>query len=312
VPELGIVIPTRGRRLGTLRRALRRLERQRGGAGRFEVVVALDGVAPGPDPIEALIAQRPYPARVVRGGRPGASAARNAGWQAVSAPIVLFLDDDVLATGGLVAAHLDAHAASPDSALGVAGHVRWSRWPPPTPFMRWLDDGIQFDFRGLAPEAEVGWWHFYTANGSVARTMLERVEGFDETRFPFGYEDLDLAARMADHGFRLRYVPAALAEHVHFQTLADWRVRVGRIAAAERRFCSRHPGARAYFRDLFAEALSRPPARGGGARLAWVVPRRAPWLGPRVWASFDLWHRQQLAPGFLAAWQQAGRVEDRL
>lgn len=312
MPELGVVIPTRGRRLATLRRTLARLERQRGVAGRFEVVVALDAAASGAEAIEALLARRSYPTQIVHAGRPGASAARNAGWRAASASVVLFLDDDVLARDGLVAAHLDAHAASPAAALGVLGHMRWTRWPPPTPFMRWLEDGIQFDFRGLHPGADVGWWHFYTANGSVTRTMLERVDGFDEQRFPFGYEDLDLAARMAEHGFRLRYVPAAEAEHAHPQTLGDWRVRVGRIAASERRFCSRHPGARAYFRDLFADALRQPPARRRGARLAWIVPRRTPWLGARVWTSLDLWHRQQLAPGFLAAWEQAGNADDRL
>jgi hypothetical protein len=222
----------------------------------------------------------------------------------------LFLDDDVLALPGLVAAHLAAHDREPAADVGVLGHVRWARRPRPTAFMRWLDDGIQFDFRGLAPGADAGWWRFYTANASVKRTMLERVGGFDEERFPFGYEDLDLAARMADHGFRLRYEPDALAEHVHPQTIEDWRERVSRIAASERRFCERHPQARPYFRELFTEAVNAPPARGHGARLAGVIPRGVPWLGPRVWASFDMWHRQQLAGPFLAAWEAAGAHAD--
>jgi glycosyltransferase involved in cell wall biosynthesis len=304
VAALAVVIPTRGRRVGTLARALRRLERQRPGEA-FEVAVGLDPEAPDPAAVIALLADRPYPTKHAVAVRPGASAARNAGWRATSAPVVLFLDDDVLASGELVHEHASAHAAEPDDTVGVLGHTRWTRWPPPTPFMRWLDDGIQFDFHSLTPGAEVGWWHFYTANASVKRAMLERVGGFDEERFPFGYEDLDVAARMAEHGFRLRYLPAALAEHLHPQTLADWRERVWRIAASERRFCERHPGSRAYFHDLFAAALRAPPAHGRGARLAWVIPRRTPWLGPRVWASFDQWHRQQLAGGFLEAWDRA-------
>jgi GT2 family glycosyltransferase len=276
------------------------------------VVVGLDPETPDPAAVLAAIADRPYPTKHAIAARSGASAARNAGWRAASAPVVLFLDDDVLASRELVHQHLSAHAAAAEEAFGVLGHTRWTRWPPPTPFMRWLDQGIQFDFRSLTPGQEVGWWHFYTANASVKRAMLERVGGFDEERFPFGYEDLDLAARMAEHGLRLRYVPAALAEHLHPQTLADWRERVWRIAASERRFCERHPGSRTYFHDLFAAALSAQPAHRRGARLAWVVPGRVPWLGPRVWASFDLWHRQQLAPGFLEAWDRAGEAPSGL
>jgi len=36
-----------------------------------------------------------------------------------------------------------------------------------------------------------------------------------------------------------------------------------------------------------------------------VVPRRTPWLGPRVWASYNLRNRQALAGPFLAAWDAA-------
>lgn len=250
-------------------------------------------------------------ARVVR-ARPGASAARNAGWRAATAPIVLFLGDDILPTRGLLAAHLDAHAREPEVGAGILGHVRWARWPPPTAFMRWLEDGIQFDYRRLTAGAEAPWWHFYTANASVKRELLERVGGFDAERFPFGYEDLDLGARMAAHGFRLRYVPTALADHVHRQTLADWNLRMAQIAPAERAFCVRHPAATPYFRDLFEAATRHPRARGRGALLAAVIPRRTPWLGPRVWASFDMRNRQALAGPFLAAWDAAAAADAAL
>ena len=301
-PDLAIVIPTLDRP-ALLARALERLEGQRGAAaGRFEVVVAIDAANSG----SVTVGTRPYPILTVEAERAGASAARNAGWRATHAPLVLFLGDDVLATRGLVSAHLEAHELHPAAEVGVLGYVRWPRWPPPSAFMRWLDQGIQFDYSPLSPGAPAPWWHFYTVNASVKRELLERVGGFDEERFPFLYEDLDLAARMADHGFRLRYEPAALGLHVHPQRLTQWRERrVQLIAVAERRFCARHPQARPYFRDLFLAARESPPARGRGARLASVVPRRTPWLGPRVWASFDLRNRQALAGPFLAAWDSA-------
>jgi glycosyltransferase involved in cell wall biosynthesis len=301
--DLAIVIPTLDRP-GLLTRALEHLDRQRGEAlGRFEVVIARDAASAAPP---QPLGPHPYPVHSVEAERHGASAARNAGFRATDAPLVLFLDDDVLATRRLVSTHLKVHAEYPQAETGVLGLVRWPRWPPPTAFMRWLDQGIQFDYSPLVPGAVAPWWHFYTANASVKREMLERVGGFDEQRFPFGYEDLDLAARMSDHGFRLHYEPAALARHLHRQGLVEWREgRVQRIAAAERCFCARHPQALPYFHDLFLAAREHPPARGRGARLAPLVPQRTPWVGRQVWASVDMCNRQALAGPFLEAWDAA-------
>lgn len=301
--ELAIVIPTLGRPQ-QLARALGHLERQSGELGRFEVVVVH-----GDQDAEAVLramGRRAFKARRLTSSDTSASAQRNTGWRSVSAPLVLFLDDDVLASPALVGSHLQAHARRPEAEVGVLGLVRWAPKPRPTAFMRWLEQGIQFDFRGLEPGADAAWWRFYTANASVKRVLLERVGGFDEANFPFGYEDLDLGARMAEHGFQLVYEPAAVAEHLHPQTLEDWRGRVRRIARSERRFCERHPGMPAYFHGLFSDAAAHPAARGWGARLAPVIPRQLPWIGPRVWVSFDMWHRQQLAGPFLAAWDAAG------
>lgn len=301
--QIGIVIPTLGR-AGLLTRALGHLEAQRGQGRSFEVVI-VHGEAET-QAVDAAIGRRSYSVQRLSSPDTSASAQRNAGWRAVSAPLVLFLDDDVLASRGLVDAHLRVHARRPRVEVGVLGLVRWAPWPRPTTFMRWLDQGIQFDFRGLRPGADAAWWRFYTANASLKRELLERVGGFDEVHFPFGYEDLDLGARMAEHGFELVYEPAARADHLHPQTLEDWRQRVPRIARSERRFCERHPGMPAYFHGLFSEAAAHPPARGRGARLAPIIPRSLPWVGPRVWASFDMCQRQQLAGAFLSAWEAAG------
>jgi GT2 family glycosyltransferase len=306
--EIAIVIPALDR-APTLARALARLERQRAiEPGTFEVIVVIDAAAGDPAALLDAVtaASRPYPTRVLRSERRGASAARNAGWRATDAPVVLFLGADILALPGLVAAHLEEHRRDPSEGAAVLGLTRWPRRPPPSPFMRWLDRGIQFDYGRLTPGARAPWWHFYSSNVSVKRALLDRVGGFDEERFPFLYEDLDLGARMDVHGLRLRYLPAAEAEHLHRPRPQEWRARVALIAPAERRFCELHPQARPYFRELFAAALEHPRAHGRGARLAWVVPRSAPWIGPRVWASFDMHARQRLAPAFMAAWEDAG------
>jgi GT2 family glycosyltransferase len=219
---------------------------------------------------------------------------------------VLFLDDDIVPRPQLVAEHLAWHERNPDPTIGVLGSVRWSDRVTVTPFMRWLEMGIMFDY-GTITGTEVEWQRFYSCNVSVKRTMLERTGGFDAERFPYGYEDLELARRMhADHGFRLLYTEHAVGEHLKTETLEGWRRNLKRIAIAERRFTTLYPSEHPYFYERFRAAAQAPVARGRSARLARFVGPDFPWLGPIVWRSFDLVCMQRLAPEFLAEWDAAG------
>lgn len=303
---LSVVIPTLGRP-GLLRELLDRLARQ--DAEDFEVVVAADAAEPDAAGVRAAVQDRPYPARAVVAREPGVSAARNAGWREAAAPLILFLGDDMLpADERLVGEHLRAHQRAGAPGDAVLGHVGWPRRPRPGALARWLERGVQFDYGGIAGE-EAGWGRLYAANPSLRRELLDRAGGFDEG-FRFGYEEVDLAVRLRPQGLRVLYAPAARVEHHHAPTLDDWRARMATVAAAERRFVALHPEIAPHFHDLFAPAAAIPPGRGWGARLAAVVPERVPWLGPRVWQRADLWFRQQLAPAFLEAWDQAGRRAD--
>jgi len=302
VPELSIVIPTLGR-ADKLGRTLDRLADQQAPLDAFDVVVVADAFEPDVGGVEAAAGRRPYPLRVVQASRPGASAARNAGWKAADSALLLFLDDDVLALPALIAEHLAWHADQPEE-VGVLGHVGWASELRVTPFMRWLEHGVQFDYPNIQG-VEAGWGRFYTANASVKRSLVERVGGFAEDELPFGYEDLDIAYRMNDLGFRLLYNRSAAAEHLHPMTLEFWVERMPRIATSEYSFTRLHPELPPYFHAMFEAAAARPRARGRLARLARWVPPSAPVLGPRIWACFDIRCRQALAPAFLAAWRRA-------
>jgi GT2 family glycosyltransferase len=296
---MSVVIPTLGR-AESLSRALDCLELQSAGTDAFELIVVADAAAPDDGSIEAAIGERAYAARQLRAATPGASAARNLGWREAAAPLVLFTGDDILASAGLLAAHLAAHRGRPGPMVGVLGRVEWARELRVTPFMRWLDRGIQFDFDSIRGE-NAGWWHLYTANVSLKRAALEEVGGFDET-LPFLYEDLDLGKRLAAHGFELAYARDASAEHLHPTSLEDWRKRAAAIAVAERRFVTRHPDFEPYFFNMFT-AAEAAPARGILARLAPVIPPSVPRIGPRVWQSADRRYRRELAAPFLDAWR---------
>jgi glycosyltransferase involved in cell wall biosynthesis len=282
VPRLSVVIPTVGR--PTLARVLERLR-----APGVEVIVVADANA------------GPLPDATLRATEPGAAGARNAGWRASRADVVLFTDDDVLAAPDLIERHLALHE-HPDERIGGLGHVRWADALRPTPLMEWLDDGVLFDY-GRIEGTEAGWWHFYTANVSVKRSLLERAGGFDAQRFPYLYEDLDLAYRLSkEHGFRLRYDSGARAEHMVPPTLEHWRKRMPTLAKAERAFVARHPELPPYFHDRFEAIAAEPPAHGITGQMQPLIPLATPWLGPRAWVSAKQRTARELARAYLDAW----------
>ena len=157
----------------------------------YEIVLVDDGSTDGT--YEAVISKlRPSCAlTVVRQRNAGLAAGRNAGIARARGDIVMFMDDDVLATPGLLRAHLRFHAAHPRS-ICRGGVINVAS----------LDD---------LPEAKYSWRnysgaYFWTTNVSVPRALLDEAGAFDESFREYGWEDLDL-------GYRLRRigVPSLLA-----------------------------------------------------------------------------------------------------
>ena len=293
-------MPTLGNH-AVLRRVLDGYERQTAAVHRFEVIVVADREEPRIDAVTDAASGRSYRVRVLRGELPGASANRNAGWRAADAPIILFADSDTIPTRDLIAEHLRWHDRIPAAEVGVLGLVRWARGVEVTPFMRWLEYGVQFDYKSI-PGTEASWAHFYSSNASVKRAMLERVGGYDDRRLPYGYEDLDWGYRAREHGLRLMFNRRAVVDHWRTMTIENWQTRAPRLAASEWEFCRLHPDVAPWFLNKFREAASHPHARGRAARLTRFVPRRTPWLGEWIWTRADLYWRQQIAPDFIAAW----------
>ena len=307
-PRISVVVPTY-RRPDALGRTLDALARQTIGTDAVEVLVVDDPVADDAARVAADLARRPQlRAQHLHRSARGVSAARNAGWRAARAPLVLFIGDDILGVPELLAEHLAWHEQRGGPDVGVLGHVRWASELRTTPFMRWLDNGIQFAF-GTIDGDEATWGHFYTSNISVPRAVLEEIGGFDEERFPFLYEDLDVGYRLHQRGFRLLYNRRALGDHLHPTTIEDWKRRIAATAPAERRWIAHRPEMPAYFHDLFADAAARPRAYGPGRALLKHAAPEGSRLGRLAWASADIYYRQQLAPAYLAAWHASAPAQ---
>lgn len=245
---LSVVIPTRDK-AALLARTLAALHAQRLDEP-WEIVVVDDASGDG---TPALLAAAPGARlRVVTCPRNvGRAAARNLGWRAAAGRWVLFLDDDIVAPPGLLAAHLSRLREAPG--CGTIGRVVTDPAIVDGALFHYLDSrGVA---KGGAGEVPARW--FVTQNAAVPREALAAVGGFDERFRVWGFEDMELAFRLEDRlGTRFLAVTAPVPLHAHHHTLAEW--------LAKKRGCG---------------ALSLPlladlhPGRLREMRLDWVLDR---------------------------------------
>ncbi|WP_437975282.1 glycosyltransferase [Sorangium sp. So ce295] len=117
-PRIALVIPCQASTAPLLRRAVLALRAQTAAPSSFEVVVVCDGgdpggairaaAEPGSHPFQVEIVDTPRP----RGQFPHCSHARNAGFRAARAPLIWFLDADVLLPPEAVEHALSEHDAA--------------------------------------------------------------------------------------------------------------------------------------------------------------------------------------------------------
>jgi glycosyltransferase involved in cell wall biosynthesis len=218
---LSVVIPTRDR-ADVLERCLAALQREQPD----EVVVVDDGSA---DHTPDVLARNPW-VRARRLTGEGRSAAKNAGVEAATGDVVLFMDDDVIATPGLVQRHQQHHAGHLEENEALLGHVTWAPELEITRHMRWLErGGPLFAYDEIEDPDNVPFRMLYTANVSLKRSFLEPFD----TELPI-YEDTELGYRLSKRGLRLRYDRQAVGHHLRVETPERTEARmeeVGRAAA---------------------------------------------------------------------------------
>jgi len=216
---LSVVVPTHNKR-ELLERTLVALGRQDPGRDRsWEVVVVDDGSSDGTgawltDAADSLV---PNLTVVTPPANVGRARARNLGARTAAGRWILFLDDDIVAPTGLLAAHLDVLTGSPGSAT-----IGWALTDDAVrdgPHFHYLDTrGVARLDAGPAPAR-----FFVTQNAAVLRQAFLDVGGFDEDFGAYGFEDMELAFRLEqDAGVAFVSLPRPVPRHVHHHTLAEY------------------------------------------------------------------------------------------
>jgi GT2 family glycosyltransferase len=217
-PVVSIVIPTYNR-LDRLRRVLAALAAQTCPTERFEVVVVSDGSTDGTDDYLAH-AELPYQMTVAAQPNGGPAAARNHGVDLACGRLVLFIDDDVVATPHLVEEHLASHDAAQGDAVVIGPMIT----PPDfamRPWVRWEQAMLykQYDAMNAGRYAAT-FRQFYTGNASLPRTRLVEAGGFD-TRFRRA-EDVELSYRLDHAGLQFVWNPRAIGHHYADRSFDSW------------------------------------------------------------------------------------------
>ncbi len=217
-PAVSLVIPTHNRR-ESLRMVLEALTRQTTPASDYEALVICDGCTDSTVEMCRALSV-PYRLRVLeQTPNQGPAAARNWGVREAAAPLILFIDDDVVPEPTLIAEHLRLHAQ--DERAVVIGPLL----APPgfrlNPWTRWEEAILRKQYKDMA----AGKWEptprqFYTGNASVRREHILAAGGFN-AHFRRA-EDVELAYHFRDEHLRFYFNPDAKGWHHALRSLRAW------------------------------------------------------------------------------------------
>ena len=174
---LSIIIPTHNRS-ASLRRLLARLEEQVGED--VEVIVVADGCT---DDTPALLKEQrsTYPFRFVLLPGLGAAAARNRGAEAAKGALLLFMDDDVEPSAGMIAAHRVVHDQSSEETV-VIGYLPLGGPPRKDMFGLGLRAWWENKFYQMSrPGHRFTFEDLLSGNFSLPARLYRAAGGFDES-----------------------------------------------------------------------------------------------------------------------------------
>jgi glycosyltransferase involved in cell wall biosynthesis len=221
--DISIIIPTYNRR-DLLQCGLQALARQRAPGFSYEVLVCDDGSTDGTQQMCLDMAKHyPVPLRLLALPHVGGpSASRNEGTAAAEAPIIVYMDDDIIPDDDFVLRHLEFHHNQPGKSVVAIGELytpEHERANPMTLFS-------EFPYEHIRSKETLGFMFFWTGNMSLKRDFMLQ-HGLFRFKDPVNgetlyFEDIECGYRLMPHGLDIRFLPEARGEH--YPTLRPDRV----------------------------------------------------------------------------------------
>lgn len=146
------------------------------------------------------------------GNRPNA---RNAGWQASTAPLSFLSDGDIRFPEDILRKHMEMHRRRLGEVIMGARINGWME--DATPWQRW------FDTRGMGSR-DAGPFpgkYFVTGNVSLRTSLLKKTGGFDPAIDRYGGEDTEFGFRLIREGTSLFWGPDLKVYHLDSVTVRE-------------------------------------------------------------------------------------------
>ncbi|MEJ2697030.1 MAG: glycosyltransferase family 2 protein [Candidatus Sulfobium sp.] len=207
---LSVIISTYNR-AELLKEALEALVKQTLSRDEFEVIVIDDGSADNTSEVAASFSDT-LPLKYFHQNNAGLASARNHGIYTAQGKILLFLDDDDIATPGLLEEHVKTHRKYPKDNYAVLHHTAWSPEVSVTPVMHFMTDigCFLFAYRYIKHGDILDYRNFWGGRTSCKRSFLID-HGVFNPAFRFGNEDTELGYRLSKQGLRIVYNANAVA-----------------------------------------------------------------------------------------------------
>ncbi|NLE99437.1 MAG: glycosyltransferase family 2 protein [Anaerolineales bacterium] len=304
-PTVSVVIATYNR-MDSLARTLESISRQTYPADRVEIVVVDDGSSDG---TQAMCADRfGGSVKYVRQSHLGGTAAKNRGAAESTHSLLLFLDDDITIVEPYIACLVEAHRGKTKSiVMGVLHNI-----PPGC-------DAVP-DMRGSSADCTCTEAHFTECLAgffSIRRADLVSVGMLEDPAPGFwpNWEDIDLAYRARQQGYRFWQCPAAVGYHWdHVLASLDTQCRRWEHAARSAVLLfDKHPGLRdeiPMFRDKGPIAWRRDPPALILRKIARQMASSRPsmWTMRQLAAALERRAPDSLALRLLSRWIVSGHI----
>ncbi len=250
-PSLSVVIPTH-ERADILARCLHHLSTQTI-ADQLEVIVVSDGHDHATTKLfspKSALQLATCNLRFLEIPKSQQGVARNRGVALATAPLVMFIGDDIFLERSACEIHVKAHNPQPTTHNHESAVLGYTTWDPAlgiTPVMRWLEkSGWQFGYPLLKNyvhkpiPAHMQHRFTYTSHISLP-TEIAKQYPFREDVTLYGWEDIEWGSRLRDGGVPLIFEPDARALHRHritmessikrMEVLGESAVRIGSLFA---------------------------------------------------------------------------------